>query len=114
MELLKEIADSEGDIVRIFKKVDGNGVERLFVELEIDVTKEWIKKHTGVYRLAKTTKIKSNKIYFPDPIEKYGRKAFTENEINDLLEIFKDGESIIIQSDKADILRHQLLTIPTA
>lgn len=112
MELLKEIADAEGDAVRLFKKVDSNGVERLFVELEIDVTKEWIRKYTGVYRLAETIKIKSNEIYFPDPIEKYGRKTFTEKEVNDLLAIFKDGESIITQYDKADILRHQLLTIP--
>lgn len=113
MEILKEILDSEGDKIKVFKRVDStDGIERLCFEIEINVTKDWLKQYTGVYKLAKTKTVKSNEIVFLDPMKNYGSKTLNKDEIKKHLDLFNNNESIIIQADKADILRHLLLRIP--
>ena len=112
MEILRETKDLEGDTVKIFKSTDKDGVERLYISIDIDVSQDWLKKYTGLFNLANTM-LEDNGLHpyiwtatISDPKKDYGNTILKKDDIKTILGAFDKSGSFANKSDKADILRH--------
>lgn len=104
MDVLKVIKDSDGDRVRIFKRVDNDGIERIYAEIEIDVTRDWIKKGLhGLYESLKNT-VSNGKYIHEIVLFDYENATLNNSEIDKFLAGPNNIESLFHRKQKHNIL----------